>query len=216
MEWFDQVEEPRALRFVAYPSTCIWSHSPTDENDEEGLTTWAETMTTLLIDLVDDPKLDVVKNSHSDHDSGFVPTSPIKGPRTHLMPTMERMNFGLKLYLARELWNIHRSIFSGEALEKSSEQLLDHLITHEDYLVDDPDEPDGVRLQWASLCAEALFACDAALLEKFWSGRHPKGPQFGWIAEVRRLVWAAFVEKWRESSSATWEMGVIVLSAPFM
>ncbi|TFY54884.1 hypothetical protein EVJ58_g8595 [Rhodofomes roseus] len=187
-----------------------------DENDRDELTSWADVMTGLLIDLVDDPKLDVVKNAHGDHDSGFVPTSPVKGVRKHLMPTLERMNLGLKLYLARELWHVHMSIFSGEALEKSSEKLLGYLLYNEEYLVEELDEADGVRLQWASLCAETLFACDAALLEKFWSGRHPKGPQFGWASEVRRLVWSAFVEKWRENSEVAWEMGVILLSAPFM
>ncbi|KZT73869.1 hypothetical protein DAEQUDRAFT_754271 [Daedalea quercina L-15889] len=187
-----------------------------DEANMEGLTEWAVTMTDVLTDLIDDSKLDVVKNSKGDHDSGFVPTSPVKGPRTRLMPTIERMNPALKLYLARELWHIHRSMFSGDALEKSSERLLEYLISREYVLVEDLDEPDGVRLQWAAICAEALFACDAALMEKFWSGRHPKGPQFGWIPEVRRLVWSTFIEKWRENLEPTWEMGVVILSAPFM
>ncbi|KAH9936222.1 uncharacterized protein B0H18DRAFT_1206615 [Fomitopsis serialis] len=148
-----------------------------------GLTAWADEMTDLLIDLVDDPKLDVVKNSKGEHDSGFVPTSP------------ERI--------------------LGEALEKSSEKLLGYLLYHEEYLVEDLDEPDGVRMQWASLCAETMFACEVALMEKFWSGRHPKGRS---LAGLQRYAdWCGPPSSRNGATTPSiWEMGVIILSAPFM
>ncbi|KZT11950.1 uncharacterized protein LAESUDRAFT_746733 [Laetiporus sulphureus 93-53] len=187
-----------------------------DSGDKEALMQFAERANKILIDLLEDPEVDL----SLEPEQSVELSSPVKpdGTKMRKAPPAARWNLGLKLYLTRELWTSMKNVLPEFSLRAPAETLLKFLVNHETKLVGDVNLADQIRQQWTALCAEVVFACDAGELEKFWCGglcMYTKRRENVWNAEVRQAVWSGFVEGWSDAC-AEWDAAVILLSVPFM
>jgi hypothetical protein len=69
-------------------------------------------------------------------------------------------------------------------------------------------------------CAEVLLVCDLHELRLFWGTSRDAGSEkkkeWSKKAEVRRLVWDCFVQKWKAEGEWHWEGAVVLLGVPFV
>lgn len=155
-----------------------------------------------------------------------IPTSPVKptsvrGKKSADEPLHEsRWNYAVKLFLVRDLFTITRAVFPPDIFAELAEAVLRYLNAQEESLVGDVQCSDEVREQWACLCAEAAFACEASVVQAFWENSLRKGQRESeWDADVCSAVWQAFLERWTSGGtegSRSWGMAVVLLSAPFI
>ena len=197
-----------------------------DNEDHDGLAELASNARDVLINILDDSKLDFTMRREEVGDQ--IPTSPVKptssrgkGMKGTEEPLPEsRWNYAVKLFLVRDLFTITRAVFPPEIFADLAEAVLRYLNEHEEDLVGDVQCSDEVREQWSCLCAEAAFACDTSVLQAFWENSLRKAVRDSdWDEDVRAAVWQAFFERWSSGEadgSCNWENAVVLLSAPFM
>ncbi|KAI0754869.1 hypothetical protein C8Q80DRAFT_1141532 [Daedaleopsis nitida] len=194
-----------------------------DNEDQDGLAELAVNARDVLINILDDPELDFTMRREELGDE--IPTSPVKptgsnkarGPDEPLPES--RWNYAVKLFLVRDLFTITRAVFPPDIFAEVAESVLRYLNVNEENLVGDVQCSDEVREQWASLCAEAVFACDTSIVHAFWENSLRKGErESDWDADVRGTVWQAFLERWYngEPESQILETAIVLLSAPFL
>lgn len=186
------------------------------EGDEKGTVEFTTRLVDILRCLLEDSELDLSLDVEYEDQA---PAGQVRfGHQIVQVPPHHRWNFGLRIYLVRELWNVMKGLVPQSALHLSGIQLITFLLGREQTLLDDIDTTDEIRYQWSSLCAEVLYECPLDELEKFWRGalrpRCSRKHQIAWIPEIRQAVWLTFAERWKECK-ATWDAAVILLGVPF-
>jgi hypothetical protein len=167
----------------------------------------------ILIDILQDASLDLTTKSGPPRKT-LSSSSPTKVP-----PSLHS-NISLKLSITRDLWTIIRTTIPPDFVVAAGEKLLACLIDNEDDWVWETDSSDDARKHWAMFCAEVLLVCASDELRSFWGTSRGSGndSKRDWSRkpEVRRLVWACFVQKWKEEGDWNWEGAIILLGVPFM
>ncbi|KAI0335784.1 hypothetical protein GY45DRAFT_702497 [Cubamyces sp. BRFM 1775] len=223
LQWGSE-EVPSEIREIWF--NLLKSHAAPllDAGDHDGLAELAVRARDVLIDILDHDEFDFTLRKEELGDE--IPTSPVKSTNSHVRsktkkePLPEyRWNFALKLFLVRDLLTITRAVFPEELFAGLAESVLKYLNSHEEELVGELQNADEVRDQWASLCAEAAFACDLGVLQAFWTNTLGKGSSARrtseWDADVRAAVWETFLDRWGDIKKS-WETAIILLSVPFV
>jgi hypothetical protein len=134
------------------------------------------------------------------------------------IPTETRSNAALRLSLVRSLWSVARNVVTNGPVCLAGETFIEWLMANESRLVWESDSDDDARRQWASLCADILVVCDVDEMNAFWGkkvGVTGRKKEWGWTEDVRRLVWASFLEVWSEDKDSSVDGSIVLLSVPF-
>lgn len=178
-----------------------------DVDSEQLLSSLAHRAVNLIIIILRNDKLDLSGRASGDLD--FVSTTGTGLPKWRWKPA-------LKLRLARELWRRLRDIFDGDALAGQAERLLSVLERKETELIVKPELADGVRGEWALMCAEVVGCCEDKEMFAFWGMSHKmKRRTSTWPESVRSVVWTQWIQKWMDEQ-ASWESSTVLLAAPFL
>jgi hypothetical protein len=184
-----------------------------DANDEAGTAQFAIKAADILIDILQDANLDLTTKSGP-------PRKVLSSSSPARAPPSSHSNTALKISITRDLWTTTRTTVPLELITAAGEKLLACLVNDEDDWVWELDSPDDARKQWAMFCAEVLLVCDLDELRLFWGtsrvARSEKKRGWSKKAEVRRLVWDCFVQKWKAEGDWHWEGAVVLLSVPFV
>ena len=109
-----------------------------------------------------------------------------------------------------------RAVIPNNLLHSGCVRLLKYLVGEENSVAWDTDYLADAKEQWAYLCAEILLTCDSDELKKFWMGRAQARVGKTVEVTVESLLWNCFVRKWQNDTEGTWEVGIVLLGAPFL
>jgi hypothetical protein len=100
------------------------------------------------------------------------------------------------------LWSEVRNIFTGTALSRAAESLLEEVVMHEYAL-----EQVEVRKAWGILCADLLLAGSPELMRELWQKDHPPNQ--------RRDLWRTISRQWLVHAGA-YHGSIELLRTPFL
>jgi hypothetical protein len=191
----------------------LLTYTADTNNDDAGIAQFAITAVDILIDILQDVNLDLTTKSGPPR-KALSSSSPIRAPPS------SHSNTALKVSITRDLWTTVRTTVPLDDVTVAAERLLACLVNSEDDWVWESDSPDDARKQWAMFCAEVLLVCDLHELRLFWGTSRDAGSEkkkeWSKKAEVRRLVWDCFVQKWKAEGEWHWEGAVVLLGVPFV
>lgn len=192
----------RLLTFIPFRMVLL-TYTADTNNDDAGMAQFAITAVDILIEILQDVNLDLTTKSGPPR-KALSSSSPIRAP-----PSSHSNTF-LKVSITRDLWTTVRTTVPLDDITAAAEKLLTCLVNNEDDWVWESESPDDARKQWAMFCAEVLLVCDLHELRLFWKKEWSKK------AEVRRLVWDCFVQRWKAEGEWHWEGAVVLLGVPFV
>ena len=183
-------------------------------DDDSGTAQFVNRAASILIDILLDSDLDLTTKTGP-------PRKTLSSSSPARLPPSSHSSTVLKLSITRDLWATIRGTVPLEFMAMAGKKLLACLVDNEDALVCEAGSPDDARKQWAMFCAEVLLVCEPEALKLFWGVS--QDAEYGDVcrvwsrpAEVRSLVWACFVQKWKEEGDWYWEGAVILLGVPFL
>ena len=192
--------------------------------------------TKYLIDILEDPKLDLTPNKKlkgvaPTRAKTLIPDSDEIIPDYDLGPS-QCTNGQLCVRVVARMWANMKTVFPHASLNEAGETLLACLMRNERTLLpengrlgsnQDEDEGEGARTAWVSMCINALSVCGDDAMKVFWGceegtlscGKKEKGTWgWDWTKDFTNAVWKTSVEKWN-NQELHWEGGIVLLGVPF-